>query len=143
MASKNKYSTETVIRALKKARGIKAVAAKILGCDRHTVDNYIKRHPTVAKAYQEQRETLIDVAEGKLITKIDGDEWPAIKFVLATLGKDRGYTERHEIAGVLRRLDLSELSTVQLERIVAGEDVLNVLANRKAGRGGADSEGTG
>ena len=100
MAAKNKFSTETVIKALKKARGIKAVAAKILGCDRHTVDNYIKRHPTVAKAYQEQRETLIDVAEGKLITKLDADESWAIKFVLTTLGKKRGYVERQEIAGV-------------------------------------------
>jgi len=137
MAAKNKFSTETVIKALKKARGVKAVAAQILGCDRHTVDNYIKRHPTVAKAYQEQRETLIDVAEGKLITKIDGDKWPAIKFVLTTLGKERGYTERYEITGLLKRIDVSELTTEQLERIVAGEDVLNVLATTKTGRGGA------
>lgn len=129
MVNKERFSTGTVIEALKKARGVKAVAAQILKCDRHTVDNYIKRHPTVRRAYEEQRETLIDVAEGKLITKIEGDEWPAIKFVLTTLGKDRGYSERHEITGFLRNLDMDKLSMEQLDRIIAGEDILSVLAS--------------
>jgi len=31
--------------------------------------------------------------------KLDADEWPAIKFVLVTLGKDRGYAERTEVTG--------------------------------------------
>lgn len=94
-----RYSTAQVIEALQVARGIKTDAAKILRCTRHTIENYIKRHPTVAKAYREQRETLVDLAEGKLIGKVDADEWPAIKFVLVTLGKTRGYVERQEVTG--------------------------------------------
>lgn len=99
MANKERYSTKEVIEALERARGIKAVAAKILTCTRRTIENYIERHPTVAAAYKEQRETLVDIAEGKLMKKLDTDEWPAIKFVLTTLGKDRGYTERREVTG--------------------------------------------
>lgn len=99
MAGSEKYSTAKVIEALRQARGIKAVAAKLLNCHRQTIENYIKRHPTVARAYQEQRETLVDIAEGKLIKKVDADEWPAIKFVLVTLGKTRGYVERQEVTG--------------------------------------------
>ena len=94
-----RYSTAQVIEALQTARGIKTDAAKILRCTRHTVENYIKRYPTVARAYQEQRATLVDLAEGKLIGKVDADEWPAIKFVLVTLGKARGYVERQEVTG--------------------------------------------
>lgn len=94
-----RYTTIEVIKAIKQAQGIKAVAARHLGCCRLTVDNYIKRHPTVAKAYQEQRDTLVDNAESQLIVKVDEGEWPAIKFILTTLGKDRGYTERREITG--------------------------------------------
>ena len=36
------------------------------------------------------------MAEGKLILAIDNDDWRAIKYVLSTLGKDRGYVERLE-----------------------------------------------
>ena len=100
MARTERYKTGQVIEALRKARGIKAVAAKLLECSRQTVDNYIERYATVRAAYEEQRETLVDIAEGKLMKKLDADEWPAIKFVLVTLGKDRGYTERTELAGV-------------------------------------------
>lgn len=99
MTGKNRYKAEQVIEALQKARGIKAVAAKVLGCSRQTVDNYIGRYVTVKAAYQEQRETLVDIAEGKLMKKLDTDEWPAIKFILTTLGKERGYTERTEVTG--------------------------------------------
>ena len=99
MGNQNRYQAAQVIEALKRARGIKAIAAKILGCSRQTVDNYIERYATVRAAYEEQRETLVDVAEGKLIAKLDEDEWAAIKFILMTLGKSRGYTERQEITG--------------------------------------------
>jgi len=95
MASE-RYTTGEVIEALRKARGIKAVAAKLLGCDRHTVDNYITRHPTVARAYEEQRQTIVDIAEGQLVKKLDAGEWPAVRYTLSTLGRDRGYVERVE-----------------------------------------------
>ena len=73
-----------------------AVAAKLLGCTRWTIYNYIARHPTVKRAYEEQRQTIVDIAEGKLIAKLDAGEWPAIRYILSTLGRDRGYVERVE-----------------------------------------------
>ena len=94
-----RYKTGEVIDALKQAHGIKAHAAEILGCTRITVDNYIDRHPTVARAYEDLRQTIVDRAERGLIKLLIAEEWPAIKYVLSTLGKDRGYTERQEITG--------------------------------------------
>lgn len=96
--SEQRYTAEQVIEAIKKARGIKAVVARSLGCDRSTVNNYIERYPTVKRAYEEQREVIIDIAEGQLIKKVDSGEWDAVKYVLSTLGKDRGYgdTIKHE-----------------------------------------------
>ena len=92
-----KYTTREVIRAIQNTFGIKTAVAKALGCSRNTVDNYIKRHPTVALAYWAERERLVDMAEAKFGEAIKQGEWGAIRFCLSTLGKDRGFVERREI----------------------------------------------
>lgn len=97
--AKERYTTEEVIAAIREAKGIKMTAARALGCTWWTVNNYCKRHPTVQRAYQETREELVDLAESKLRNKVDRGAWPAIKWVLATLGKDRGWVERKELTG--------------------------------------------
>lgn len=99
MGRPQRYKAIEVVEALERARGIKAVAAKILGCTRRTVERYAERYATVAQACHQARETLIDVAEGQLVKAVDSGEWPAVRYVLATLGKKRGYTERTEITG--------------------------------------------
>ena len=94
-----RYTTAEVIEAIRVAKGIKMTAARHLGCTWWTVNNYCKRHPTVQKAYEETRQELIDLAESKLRQKVEkGADW-AIKWVLATLGKDRGWVERKEVTG--------------------------------------------
>jgi DNA-binding protein Fis len=89
-----RYSPEKVIEALRQAGSIKAEAARILHCTRATVDAYIKRYPEVRGAWIEDRETLVDAAEAKLIAAVEREEWRAIRFILLTLGKDRGFTMR-------------------------------------------------
>ena len=51
---------------------------------------------SVARAMEHARNTTLDRAETKLFEA--GEQW-AIQFMLKTLGKSRGYTERTEIAG--------------------------------------------
>jgi hypothetical protein len=79
--------------------GVKTVVARRLGCSWDTVDRYAKRYTTVQQALDTERELLIDMAEVKLGERVMMGEWPAIQFVLKTLGKERGYTERQEITG--------------------------------------------
>ena len=95
--NKDRYSQARVIDAIVQARGIKATAAANLKCSRQTITNYIDRYPAVKAAYQEARDATLDLAESKLIVLVEREEWPAIRFLLVTLGKDRGYTERREI----------------------------------------------
>lgn len=134
MGNQNRYAAAQVIEAIQRARGVKAVAARILECSRQTVDNYIERYVTVRAAYEEQRETLIDVAEGKLIKKLDEDEWAAIKFVLTTLGKSRGYTERQEITGAeggpIEHEDVGLTDEKRIARLVA---IFNAARTRRGG----------
>ena len=96
MPGRPRFTPQQVITAILSARGIKAVAAQRLGCSRPTLDNYIDRYPTVRAAYEEARDILLDTAESAMLTMIDNNEWPAVRFALITLGKGRGYTERQE-----------------------------------------------
>ena len=91
-----RYTTREVISALKAAHGVQAAAARSLGCDRHTVSNYIKRHATVRAAWEESRDEFIDLAESKLMEKVSAGEWPAIAFTLKTIGHTRGYVEKRQ-----------------------------------------------
>jgi hypothetical protein len=107
--AKQRYTAEQVAEALKASAGIQAAAARRLGCgrdtvaaarrlgcDRNTIGNYIKRYATVRQALEEARDTTIDLAESKLIEKVQAGEWPAIAFTLKTVGRHRGYVERQE-----------------------------------------------
>jgi hypothetical protein len=42
---------------------------------------------------------MVDVAESKLMAKIDAGDTTAIIFFLKTQGKGRGYVERQEVTG--------------------------------------------
>jgi len=92
-----RYTAEIMIEAIKKNNGILAKAGQAIGCDRQTVANYIKRHPTVAAAYEEARETNIDFVESKLMQNIAAGDTVAIIFFLKTVAKDRGYIEQRRI----------------------------------------------
>ena len=114
MARTERYTTKVVIAQIKGSGGFKTVVAKRLGCDRHTVDNYIKRHPTVKRAWEAEAEGLLDVAESVVAVNIrvasqiqqraidSGDVTGAIVDtddawkLLKTKGRNRGYVEKQE-----------------------------------------------
>lgn len=96
MANKQRYSFEVVKEALIKAKGFISRAAEHIGCDQSTVRNYIKRYPKLDDVIKEQRETLLDFAESKLISAIDEGNLTAIIFFLKTQGRSRGYYEKIE-----------------------------------------------
>jgi hypothetical protein len=98
--AQQRYSQTTVIEALRKSHGLKAVAARALGCHRNTVDEYCRRYQSVADVIREERESMTDIAESALFRKINvGEAW-AVCFYLKTQAKDRGYVERTEHTGM-------------------------------------------
>lgn len=100
MAGKEAYTVVQMIDALRQTKGMKGPAAKMLGCSWNTVDNYAKRHATVQKVIDEERESMTDVAELSLYRAVQGGEAWAVCFYLKTQGKKRGYVERQEITGL-------------------------------------------
>jgi len=113
-----RFTQQQMIDALHNARGLKGPAAEALSCDRHTVSRYIQRFPAVKEAYDEAIQATIDLAQAKLVDLVEREDWRAIRFLLCTLGKDRGFTERQEIVAVgddpelLRRQILDDMSRV-------------------------------
>jgi hypothetical protein len=52
------------------------------------------RYADVQAAFEEGRSELVDDAESQLVAMVQAGEWPAVRYTLSTLGKDRGYTTR-------------------------------------------------
>lgn len=100
MTGQPQFSVEQVAKALEQSKGLISPAARALGCSQRTVRRYIGRHPTLEQAKNDEREKLIDAAEAHLYHQIVEGNITAIIFTLKTIGKERGYVERSEHAGV-------------------------------------------
>ena len=95
----DRYDKDVMIRLLRENKGLISVVSRKMGCSPRTIDNYAKRYPEVAEALDDARREIVDLAEAKLLKAIsDGEPW-AIRLVLVTLGKNRGYVERVEQSG--------------------------------------------
>lgn len=105
--------------------------AQRLGVSRNTVYAYMERWATVKEAIDESRQTLCDIVENKMAEKMIGGDTTMIIFFAKTQMKNRGYVERHQIQNT--NLDLTELTTEQLDRIAKGEDVYHVLSTTSGG----------
>src|SRR5262245_28606161 len=98
MARRRRYTQAEVAEAVRASRGLVTLAARRLDCNRGTILDYAHRYSAVAEALADAREQQLDVAEAKLFQAIDGGELAAITFYLRTVGRHRGYSERHEVA---------------------------------------------
>lgn len=111
MASE-KFTADQMIAALKKARGMKTIAARALGCDYKTVVRYIEKYATVKQAFEEAQEEMADQVELTLFNQAmgvrgeDGEykqypSWQLLMFLARTHPalRKRGYAERQEITG--------------------------------------------
>lgn len=99
MAGTKRYSRAAIKKAITNSRGIKTAICQRLECSRQTLDNYLKRYPDLAALVNAERETIVDLAETKLLKALQGEDMRAILFVLETMGKGRGWSKRTEITG--------------------------------------------
>jgi hypothetical protein len=99
MSTKRDNTAERIIAAVKESKGLLTLAAKRAGVSYWTIWKYSKDYPTVAKAVEESKEGLLDLAEAKLYQEINNSNMTAIIFFLKTKGKSRGYIERQEVTG--------------------------------------------
>jgi len=92
------FETSELLKAIKGSAGIMSTIAKKLNCDWHTAKKRIDENDDALKAYNNENENVLDLAESKLIENINDNDNTAIIFYLKTKGRNRGYVERQEIA---------------------------------------------
>jgi hypothetical protein len=96
---KGLYTAEQFIKAIPGTGGIITAIARKVGCEWNTAKRYIEEYPTIKQAYDNECESMLDMAETELFKAVkSGKDW-AIKYTLATKGKKRGYVERAELTG--------------------------------------------
>lgn len=134
MPRAQRYTPTQVAEALLASRGIYTATAQRLGCDAKTVERYIARYVQCADAAKEARRGIVDLAEAKLINKLNAGEWPAIHYTLSTLGKDRGWGQsidvRHKLEDIARQL--AEETGEPYEEALA--EVTNLASERRKRR---------
>ena len=89
----------TVIEAIRGTGGIVSQIAKRLSVDWSTARKYINAWDETKKAFEDERETILDMAESTIFKSVKEGNSQDAKWVLSTLGKNRGFSERQEITG--------------------------------------------
>jgi len=117
-----KLTKEKVRKAIPGSMGIYTVIASKCNVDRSTITLFLqkKENQNILQEINEEREKLIDIGERKLLKLIDEDNFHAIKLLLTTKGKNRGWIERQEIE-----------SKIQLEPSI---DIAKLLKATKHGK---------
>jgi len=92
-----KYTEKQVTDAVTGSSGNVSLISKKLGCSWTTANVYIKKYPKAVMALKDEKESILDSAEEQLRKQVNKGEGWAVKFILATIGKSRGYTEKQEI----------------------------------------------
>ena len=95
-----KYFETDVVAAIYYTGGLFGEMASLLGRTRRGVKEHIERNPELQTLIEEVRESKLDAVEkGLFDLAIIAHDGPSQRFLLQTLGKDRGYTTRHEVSG--------------------------------------------
>ncbi len=95
-AFRMKVSKEKFIECAKRSGGIMTALAQLAGIDRMTAAKYLTLVPEANDYFQSQKETIIDLAENQLVKLVREGDKDAIFFLLKTVGKRRGYSEKME-----------------------------------------------
>lgn len=90
------YDITILKKAIEDSGGQYQTIAERLGCEWHTAKSHVEKYEETKKAYANETESVLDLAESKLIENIKDNDNTAIIFYLKTKGKNRGYVERIE-----------------------------------------------
>lgn len=91
---RGRLTVARVASALKRARGLHAQAAQILGCGREEIVALSSRSKRLRELAEEIAATNVDLAEGKLLKAVEEEKLGAVTFYLKTKGKARGYGDQ-------------------------------------------------
>ena len=92
-------TTQMILDAIDRIGPDRAEVSTALGMNYKTLVSRIVRNKELQDAFNKSREKMIDQAEGIIKKSLDNGDLKTAKFVVARLGKDRGWTTREELSG--------------------------------------------
>lgn len=98
-AKRVRLSKSRIRRALIEAHGVKAQAARDLGCAYMTIKEYCKRYPELQELVGAIKEKILDEAELQLYEAVKQGDPEMVRFAIKQAGKSRGYGETQEVTG--------------------------------------------
>ena len=132
------YTAKQFIDAIPGTGGIITTIAKRVGCVWHTAKKHIDEYPTVKQAYDDETETIADLAEVGLIKALKAEDGSMIRFYLTTKARHRGYVVKQEVDVTSKGGRLGSVSDE--ERLAAGASFLDAIRARSVP---ADNESAG
>lgn len=124
-----------VYAALMWSKGNLSMAADLLNRPRRVLTDWIKGTPEMYQVLDEIRDRRLDTIQDKVIAQAELGDGTQARFVLTTLGKDRGFTTRVENTGK----DGAPLEHVIRER-VSDEQLLRIANEIQAQIGTVEGE---
>jgi len=85
------YNTAQMVTAIMQSRGNLTTAARMLGCSRTTVHDWVNRDEQVKRAYNDIKEVALDYTVNKLFETIEDKNVTSIIYYLKTQGIHRGF----------------------------------------------------
>lgn len=92
-----RVSKKTLIHTIRKCDGIPSQIAKSIGISAHAVRKRLREDKSLAAVANEAKESLVDLAQSKLRGLIEDADFRAVKFVLETWGRNRGFGKEIKI----------------------------------------------
>lgn len=96
-AQKTDKKKSDFLVALKNNNGNISEACEAINIGRRTYYSWIEKDETFKQDAEDAQESLIDLAESKLVENIKDNDNTSIIFFLKTKGKKRGYVEKQEV----------------------------------------------
>lgn len=110
----DKRDEKTILKGLKAFRPLYLIAQDI-GVSRWTLSRYLRDEMNLD--YKDMRESMLDIAENKLLANIIDGNQNAIQFFLDRQGRSRGYGEKQQ-------LDRQDVPTINIGTIQIKKDDL-------------------
>lgn len=92
-----KANQKAVIEAIKGSGGVMSTIAKRLDISWYTAQKYVSKWASTKEAFEEELETMKDMAESKIYASIQSGNTQDAKWFLSRKAKDRGYADKLEL----------------------------------------------
>lgn len=124
----SRTSDKQVTDAIKGSWGNLSEAARKLGVSRTAIFKRVDGNAKLKQILSDVEESKLDLAESKLLMALDKNEPWAIKFMLVTKGKTRGYVERTETTGA----GGSNLAIPEIRvNFIKNEEIINIESTER------------